>query len=83
LVSIQNHNSLRNITDPILFHNPENVNKLKKVPNVNKLNGVAFYNELELQSYKKKPRSDHHRAELDVLKIIAKDLRTKGNLNAH
>jgi hypothetical protein len=83
LVSIQNHLSLRDTTDPILVHNPENVNKLKKVQNLNKLNGVAFYNELELQSRKKKPRSDHHRAELDVLKNIAKDLRTQGNLNAH
>jgi hypothetical protein len=82
LVCIQNPLLLKNTTDPTLIQNTENNNKLKKVQNDIKLNGIAFYNELELKLNKQKPRSDYHRAEFNVLKNIAKDLRTKGNLNA-
>jgi protein nanos 1 len=66
----------------ILLLIPNNIDKLNKGPHVNKQNGVEFYNQLEIQSQKRKPRSYSYRAEFDDLKIRAEYLRKqKGNLN--
>jgi hypothetical protein len=61
----------------ILLLFPNNIDKLNKVPHVNKQNGVEFYTELEIQLHKKKPRSHSYRAEFDELKIRAEYLRTQ------
>jgi protein nanos 1 len=61
---------------------PNNIDKINKVPHINKQNGVEFYNQLEIQSHIRKPRSHSYRAEFDELKIRAEYLRKhQGNLN--